>query len=75
MNLFSSETLLEIPPRSTVMAPGYCNQMFDGKTMAMPCHGIKAEGPKSYTWNLCKWIIVKIKAVTLFLTCSLTLAM
>ena len=28
------------------MAPGYCNQMFNGKATAMPCGRIKAEVPQ-----------------------------
>ena len=32
---------IRIPPRSTVMAPGYCNQMFHGKATAMPCTELK----------------------------------
>ena len=32
---------IKIPPRSTVMAPGYCNQMFSGKAAAVPCAELK----------------------------------
>ena len=32
---------IRIPPRSTVMAPGFCNQMFNGKATAMPCAELK----------------------------------
>ena len=32
---------IRIPPRSTVMALGYCNQMFNGKATAMPCAELK----------------------------------
>ena len=28
---------IKIPPRGIVMAPGYCNQMFNGKATAIPC--------------------------------------
>ena len=39
---------VRIPPRSTVMAPGYCNQMFNGKATAMPCTGLKQRFPNLY---------------------------
>ena len=39
---------IKIPPRSTVMAPGYYNQMFDGKAMAMPCQQLKQKFPNLY---------------------------
>ena len=39
---------IKIPPRSTVMAPGYCNQMFNGKAMAMPCKELKKRFPNLY---------------------------
>ena len=32
---------IRIPPRSTVMAPGFCNEMFNGKATAMPCTELK----------------------------------
>ena len=34
------------PPRSTVMAPGYCNQMFSGKATAIALGRVKAEVPQ-----------------------------
>ena len=37
-----------IPPRSTVMAPGYCNQMFNGKATAVPCTELKQRFPNLY---------------------------
>ena len=40
--------LLESPPRSTVMAPGYCIQMFNGKATAMPCAELKQRFPYLY---------------------------
>ena len=36
---------IRIPPRSIVMAPGYCNQMFNGKATAMPCTELKQRFP------------------------------
>ena len=39
---------IRIPPRSTVMAPGYCNQMFNGKAAAMPCAELKQRFPNLY---------------------------
>ena len=39
---------IRIPPRSTVMAPGYCNQMFSGKATAMPCAELKQRFPNLY---------------------------
>ena len=39
---------IRIPPRSTVMAPGYCNQMFNGKATAMPCVELKQRFPNLY---------------------------
>ena len=39
---------IRIPPRSTVMAPGYCNQMFNGKATAMPCTELKQRFPNLY---------------------------
>ena len=39
---------IRIPPRSTVMAPGYCNQMFSGKATAMPCAELKQWFPNLY---------------------------
>ena len=39
---------LESPPRSTVMAPGYCNQIFSGKATAMPCAELKQRFPNLY---------------------------
>ena len=30
------------------MAPGYCNQMFNGKAMAMPCQELKQRFPNLY---------------------------
>ena len=39
---------IRIPPRSTVMAPGYCNQMFNGKATAMPCAELKQRFPNLY---------------------------
>ena len=39
---------IKIPPRSTVMAPGYCNQMFNGKATAMPCAELKHRFPNLY---------------------------
>ena len=38
---------IQIPPRSTVMAPGYCNQMFNGKATVVPCAEFKAKVPQS----------------------------
>ena len=32
---------IRIPPRGTVMTPGYCNQIFNGKATAMPCAELK----------------------------------
>ena len=37
---------IRIPLRSTVMAPGYCNQMFNGKVHSYALHRIKAEVPQ-----------------------------
>ena len=39
---------IRILPRSTVMALGYCNQMFDGKATAMPCAELKQRFPNLY---------------------------
>ena len=39
---------IRIPPRSTVMAPGYCNQMFSDKATAMPCAELKQRFPNLY---------------------------
>ena len=39
---------IRIPPRSTVMAPGYCNQMFSGKAAAVPCTELKQRFPNLY---------------------------
>ena len=39
---------IRIPPRSTVMAPGYCNQMFSGKAVAVPCTELKQRFPNLY---------------------------
>ena len=39
---------IKIPPRSTVMALGYCNQMFNGKATAMPCAELKQRFPNLY---------------------------
>ena len=39
---------IQIPPRSTVMAPGYCNQMFNGKATAGPCTELKQRFPNLY---------------------------
>ena len=39
---------IRIPPRSTVMAPGYCNQMFHGKATDMPCTELKQRYPNLY---------------------------
>ena len=39
---------IRIPPRSAVMAPGYCNQMFDGKATAVPCAELKQRFPNLY---------------------------
>ena len=39
---------IRIPPKSTVMAPGYCNQMFNGKATAMPCAELKQRFPNLY---------------------------
>ena len=39
---------IRIPPRSSVMAPGYCNQMFNGKATAMPCAELKQRFPNLY---------------------------
>ena len=39
---------IRIPPRSTDMAPGYCNQMFNGKATAMPCAELKQRFPNLY---------------------------
>ena len=39
---------IRIPPRSTVMAPGYCNQMFSGKAAAVPCAELKQRFPNLY---------------------------
>ena len=37
---------IRIPPRSTVMDPGYCNQMFNGKATRYALHRVKAEDPQ-----------------------------
>ena len=39
---------IRIPPRSTVMALGYCNQMFNGKATAMSCAELKQRFPNLY---------------------------
>ena len=39
---------IRIPPRSTVMAPGYCNQMFNGKATVVPCAELKQRFPNLY---------------------------
>ena len=39
---------IRIPPRSTVMAPSDCNQMFNGKATAMPCAELKQRFPNLY---------------------------
>ena len=39
---------IRIPPRSTVMAPGYSNQMFSGKAAAVPCAELKQRFPNLY---------------------------
>ena len=39
---------IRIPPRSTVMAPGYCNQMFSGKAAAVPCTELRQRFPNLY---------------------------
>ena len=39
---------IRIPPRSTVMAPGYCNQMFKDKATVMPCAELKQGFPNLY---------------------------
>ena len=39
---------IRIPPRSTVMAPGYCNQIFNGKATTMPCAELKQRFPNLY---------------------------
>ena len=39
---------IRIPPRSTVMALGYCNQMFNGKATAMPCVELNQRFPNLY---------------------------
>ena len=39
---------IRIPPRSTVMAPGYCNQMFNGKATVVPCTELKQRFPNLY---------------------------
>ena len=39
---------IQIPPRSTVMAPGYCNQMFNGKATVVPCTELKQRFPNLY---------------------------
>ena len=39
---------IRIPPSSTVMAPGYCNQMFNGKATVMPCAELKQRFPNLY---------------------------
>ena len=39
---------IRIPSRSTVMALGYCNQMFNGKATAMPCAELKQRFPNLY---------------------------
>ena len=42
------KNVIQIPPRSTVMAPGYCNQMFNGKATAVPCTELKQRFPNLY---------------------------
>ena len=42
------QNAIRIPPRSTVMALGYCNQMFNGKATAMPCAELKQRFPNLY---------------------------
>ena len=39
---------IRIPPRNTVMAPGYCNQIFNKKATAMPCAELKQRFPNLY---------------------------
>ena len=39
---------IRIPPRSTVMALGYCSQMFNGKATAMPCTELRQRFPNLY---------------------------
>ena len=39
---------IRISPRNTVMALGYCNQMFNGKATAMPCTELKQRFPNLY---------------------------
>ena len=39
---------IRIPPRSTVMAPGYCNQMFSGKAAVVPCAELRQRFPNLY---------------------------
>ena len=39
---------IRIPPRSTVVAPGYCNQMFNGKATAMPHAELRQRFPNLY---------------------------
>ena len=66
---------IRIPPRSTVMAPGYCNQMFNGKATTVPCAELKQRFPNLYMEPMQMDNREKIKATTLFLICSLTLVM
>ena len=47
---------IRIPHRSTVMAPGYCNQMFNGKATAMPCTELKQRFPNLYMEPVCQGI-------------------
>ena len=46
--LLRPRNAIKIPPRSTVMAPGYYDQMFNGKATAMPCQELKRRFPSSY---------------------------
>ena len=46
--LLQLRNAIRIPPRSTVMALGYCNQMFSGKATAMPCTELKQRFPNLY---------------------------
>ena len=39
---------IRIPSRSTVVAPGYCNQMFNGKATAIPYAELKQRFPNLY---------------------------
>ena len=48
--LLRLKNAIQIPPRSTVMAPGYCTQMFNGKATAVPCAEL-SKGSPIYTWK------------------------